>query len=431
MGFTAAQIADQIEARIRANRLLNLNVAWDDEFIYPNYDGLSILNVVQSVKSLLGADAEAPLDDLVWHGHSLAGEVERVVLFLTDGLGYKLLQELCEEDDEIKSTVNDLTDGRGPVPLTSTAPSTTAVALPTLWSANYPGTHGMIGTTMFMQQFVTIGNMLQFKPQFGDIKPGAFEDWGVPPDTFIPVPTISEQLAAVDVPVHLLLDKNLMGTGLSRIMHRGVQRHHIHTGTLDVWLRLEDVLKETAGQRCHVNVYWPVVDMLSHVYGSHSRYVRNEVKTQLRAMRDVLEIESVRDGRTLFMIIADHGHYDAPTILYDENRTVPEHVGMRFFGGDVRFTHLFLQRSKAEQAVEWLCREQGEYLAVVPTHEALKAGLFGNGELHPEVTNRMGDVLVFSRQGCRFYDPRPKKPVSLHGGLGEREMLVPFMWKRF
>src|SRR5690606_11720058 len=127
-----------LEQRIHNHRLFDTGVDWDHEIIHPNYGGLSLRNIPHTVADMLGVELpdHTPLDDVVWHGNK--PQARRVVVVLLDGMGYRQLQEASTLDPAIHEAIEDLTDGRGFVPLTSTAPSTTAVALTTLWTGAVP-----------------------------------------------------------------------------------------------------------------------------------------------------------------------------------------------------------------------------------------------------------------------------------------------------
>ena len=207
-------------------------------------------------------------------------------------------------------------------------------------------------------------------------------------------------------------------------------------GTADMWLRLRDVLRQTTGQRCYVHAYWPVVDMLSHVYGAQAEYISNEVKVQLRSLRDVLRMDDVRDGRTLVMVIADHGHADAHNLIgigpASNGRTASLMETLRLtYGGDMRLAHLFLRSGCRKRAVEVLRDEFADALAWMDPAAAIGAGLYGPGPVHPELFFRLGDLLVLARQSYRLANELDKSNlVSLHGGMCDREMLVPLLWRR-
>ena len=61
-------IATTLENKIRQNRLLELDVDWQDEIIFPYYNGLSLQNVPHTIGAILGAPLphSSPLLDDVW-----------------------------------------------------------------------------------------------------------------------------------------------------------------------------------------------------------------------------------------------------------------------------------------------------------------------------------------------------------------------------
>jgi hypothetical protein len=435
--FDLHSTAASLEERTRAFRPLEIDVPWRDEIIFPNYDGLSIFNMARTIGALLGLPGERTLDDAVWGGASPVDGVDRVVLFLTDGLGYKLLTRLLANDADLQADIAAITDGRGPVPLTSIWPSTTAVALPTLWNAAPPAEHGMLGTIMYVNAFAQYADMLKYTPFVGSPLPDTFDRWGLPGEAFVTVPSLPQRLAEIGVPTHLLLEYKLFNTGLSRILHRGVQQMHPHYGSIDMWLRLREVLAQTRGQRLYLNVYWPVIDGLSHIYGAENAYVANEVKHQMATLRSILSDPSVQDGRTLVLICADHGHNDTPDVidLRADAAIAPVGRAMRgTFGGELRFSYLPLHADCRDGVVETVRDSYSDRLACLDPGELLQAGLFGPTDSpHPDFQHRTGDIILAPRLGTRLADSlrvRKDHVISIHGGTSAAEMLVPLMWSR-
>lgn len=424
----------QLEQHIRANRLLELPVDWADELVFPNYNGLCIQNVPNTVLSLLGAEpAGQVLDAQVWGGEALQGQVDRVVVFISDGLGFLWLRRLMETDAAIAEAVMGLTGGRSPLPLTSIAPSTTAVALPTLWTGATPAQHGMVGTVVFLREVSMLASVLRYKPAVAKTQSEILGEWGVPPEQFLAVPTLPERLAEVGVASHLLLYYDLMGTGLSRIMHRGIQHQHIHVGASDFWLRVEDVLRQTQGQHAYINIYVPSVDMMSHVYGAHNGYLQTEIRNQFSQLNTILSNPAVQDGRTLFILLADHGHLDdQQTVDLDKApHAAPIKAAMRgSLGGETRFGYLYIRDAYRQQVIETLERDFADSLTWVDAAAALEAGLFGGGAVYEETPHRLGDLIVIARPGFALVDKAHKyQVISRHGGLSAWEMLVPLIWK--
>ncbi|MFW5709131.1 MAG: alkaline phosphatase family protein [Chloroflexota bacterium] len=429
--FAMQATASEFEREIRQNRLMDVAADWADELIFPHYDGLSIYNVSQTVQAIFGLQSPQPLDARVWNGS--VPDVDRVFLFLTDGLGYLFLRELIADDPKFADIIGDISDGRGVLPLSSVAPSTTAVALPVLWSASKPAQTGMIGTLMFLRELSMLSDVLFFKPGLGRHAHGTLSQWGLEAETFVPVSSLPQRLADSGIATHLVLDWALSGTGLSRILHRGINQHHLHAGTLDFWLRLADSLQATRGQRCYISAYWPVVDTLSHAYGARSRYVINEVHEQMARLRDLLRDESVQDGRTLVMVIADHGHSDYKQTLdfSQEPGAAPIRNAMRLtFGAEARFGYGYLREGTRTIVTDTIQKFFSDQLTWIDGSSAVTCGLFGNSEIHPDLNHRVGDIIMVPREGTTLADAsRPVKHRSGHGGLSEKEMLVPLLWK--
>ncbi|MCB9455615.1 MAG: alkaline phosphatase family protein [Anaerolineaceae bacterium] len=429
-------LALELENRIRGHRPLSLPAEWADELVFPAYGGLSIRNVPHTIAHLLGAALPGltPLDEAVWGGDSPVGQVDRVVIFLTDGLGYLWLRQMMAEDDEVRDLVGEITNGSGALPLTSIAPTTTVAALTTLWTGASPAAHGIFGLRMYLRELSMLVNILSYKPAAGKLMNDILADWKLPPESFVPVAGLAESLAQYGIPTHLLLSYQLLGSGLSRILHRGVAHAHTHTGHTDLWPRLADVLAQTAGQRCCVSAYWPAVDSVAHHYGADNRYTRYEVKQQLLNLRDVLNAESAQDGRTLVMILADHGHHDAPQdIRLHENahaRSIFD--AMRGgFGGETRLTHLYLREGQKQTVIRTLEEHFVGGLTWAEPEAALAAGLFGTETPHPEAAHRLGDLTVIARLNWQITDNFLRFPlISTHGGLSDWEMLVPLLWRR-
>lgn len=426
-------LAAALERTILARRLMPIQAAWSDEIVFPHYDGLSIRNLAHTVVRLLdpkpptGRLGSAPLDPRLWE--AVSGQTRRVVLFLTDGLGWRLLQDIMVEDATTAQAVADLQGDGVLVPITSIAPSTTAAALPSIWTGAGPAATGMVGTQVFLREFGVLASMLHFRPLAGQHRNDVLTDWGLKFDNFLPCETLGEALAARDIPVYMLLQKDLFGSGLSRLMHRGVTRALRHYGYTDLWIELRELLRKTRRNRCFVSIYWGAVDGVSHLFGTVTEQSVTEVRRQLTDLRDTLAADGIRDGRTLFMLVADHGHTPVPDYI-DVSEHLPLVEALRCrLGGEGRFAHLYLRHDYRAQVAEYVATHLGDRVATVQPSEALEAGLFGPEAPYAESGPRLGDLTAIARAGVTLGDqPRhDHSSLSRHGGLSDREMLVPLL----
>ncbi|GAB1420404.1 alkaline phosphatase family protein [Anaerolineales bacterium] len=432
--FHLQETAATILSELRSRRLLDLNIDWADELVFPAYDGHALPNVPHTVASALGhpmPDGQA-LNPLYFDGQDQ--DVDRVIVFLSDGLGYLYLQKLIQEDAELAQIVADLTNGNGILPTTSVAPSTTAVALNSLWTGVPAAGHGLTGTSLFLREIGMSMISLFFRPVYGPHSLDSLIGWGFDPEILVSRPTIAHHLNQFGIDTHVLLEKSLLGSGLSRILHRDVKHKHGHTYFSDFWLRFESLLEATRGQSAYINVYWGGVDTLGHEYGSHTPYVVQEIKEQLRHLRDLLAKPNVGDGRTLFIMTADHGHLDAlkefdlstdpaAAFINDRLRMAPT--------GDVRLPYLTLIDQGARAVHDYIQSELSDFLTSISSVDALNAGLFGELQA-PEAPYRIGDLVLIPRRNWQVVDSRYRRLnlIGWHAGLDEWEMLTPLIWKR-
>ena len=428
-------LAATLEQTILAHRPLKIAASWADEIVFPYYDGLSIRNLAHTVVQWLVDRHEhndsqigpAPLKAPLWQ--HWRGQVRRVVLFITDGLGWQLLQELAAQDAAIAQILADLTGEGMLVPITSITPSTTAAALPCIWTGASPAATGMVGTQFFLREFGVLANLLHYTPVNGKHRSEALEDWGLNFDNFLPRQTLGQVLASWGVETYLLQQKGLLGTGLSRLMHRGIAHERLYFGYTDLWVALRELLHETRRKRCFVSAYWNAVDSLSHLHGRDAEHTTTEIRRQLADLRDVLGAQGVRDGHTLFMLVADHGHTPITDyVVAEEHPPLLDALRMAP-AGDARLAHLYLRHGTREAVIAYLRENLEHKLACVLPEEALAAGLFGTEPPTPEAAPRLGDLTLIAREGVALSmrAPNGNASRSRHAGMSAREMLVPLL----
>lgn len=431
-----APLAETLEQTIRAHRIMAIDAAWAGEIVFPYYQGLSIRNLAHTVVRLLDRRADtgrigsSPLDARLWSHYR--DDIRRVVLFLTDGLGWRLLQEIIAEDPATAQVVADLQGSGTLTPITSIAPSTTAAALPCIWTGAGPSATGMVGTELFLREFGTLASMLHFWPRSGRHRADVLEAWGLDFDTFLPPGTLADALRTQRIPTYLLLQKDLLGSGLSRLMHRGVKNAVRHVGYTDLWIELRELLRGTRRKHCFVNIYWNAVDSVSHLYGTVTEQSVTEVRRQLSDLRDALLTGGAGDERTLFMLAADHGHTPiTDTIALPDHAPIvdAQRAGL---GGEARFAHLYLRADYRATVAAYVRERMSDRLAVVDPAAALEAGLYSPDAPYRETGARLGDLTLIARDGVVVSErARPGNgPVSRHGGLSEREMLVPLLIRK-
>ncbi len=147
-------LAEKLEQQIRAeNKKRFEQLQLPAEFIAPNYDGRSVVNVAASIVKIFGAKiSTAPLDAAILD--KFTRDIKRVVLVIIDGLAYRRLLDILDANPQ--NGFHSLLRGNTEfVPLTSVFPSTTVAALTSLWTGFTPAEHGALGYTMLLRDYAT------------------------------------------------------------------------------------------------------------------------------------------------------------------------------------------------------------------------------------------------------------------------------------
>jgi len=401
-----------------------------DEFVMPRYDGRSLANVPATVGAMLGAapvGSLPPLDQAYWQR---LGKVEHVVLILLDALGWLQLQEELAVTQTIMNRVAE----RGVLlPMTSVCPSTTAAALATLGTAETPVVHGVLGYELWLREYGVLVDMLGLKPVYSK---GVTQltDWGWSPDDFMRMPGVGSLLGSAGVRTSAHLRDTFIDGALTRLCYRGFDHLIGHDGLASLWEQLGADLAAARAQPSYHYAYWGGIDREIHLHGADTddwRRAYHEAAASLGTwVQETLLTAS--PPNTVLVICADHGFISTPAeAAYPVEGSLLERELLVPYSGESRCAYLHTVKGRDAATQERLASLLGEGYVVVDTSDALAAGLFGTGQIHPEVEARLGHYIVLAR-GQRYIDRlgRAGWMRGRHGGLTPQEMLVPWLAAR-
>jgi hypothetical protein len=429
-------LASEIEQAILHHRLPSLDGALPfGEFVIPNYDGYSIANVPATTAALLGVQLPGanPIPDPVWEAY--ADGVRCVVRVIIDALGYYRLQQfMATEPDTLFHRL--LRRGGQLVPLTSVCPSTTTTALSSLWTGRMPVEHGMLGTRLFLRDQGLRANMIYFTPVAFE-RQNVLLDEGLEPAEFLPVPGMAEALADHGIESHVFINQQFSKGGLSDIFFRGVTEvHEIVSGSAaDMWLLLREFLENRTAEKLFVSVYWGLIDALGHSRGPSSPTIDAELRgwTAMMTSEFLDTLSPAAASGTVLTLLSDHGQVDTPpakAIRLDQHPHLLEHLLMKPLG-EQRLPYLFARQGHTAAVRRYVQEHFSDAFVILDSKQALEGGLFGPGTPAPETEERLGDLILVSRQDHMLYDGDKEPHLNgLHGGLSPQEMLVPFLLAR-
>jgi hypothetical protein len=424
-------LTEQILPLILEHRLPGITLA--EGQIHPYYSGLSLLNLPASVCRWLGVPdlAAGPLRP------EILGEIgdrpaRRVILVLVDGLGLRQFQRW--QNDHPERAWAQLTRRGVFAPLTSIAPSTTSAALTTLWSGRSPAEHGIVGYELWLKEYGLVANMIRQSPMSFDSNPGSAGSLslaGFEPETVLPWPTLGTHLAGYGIKSYAFQHSSIARSGLSRMFFRDVNIRPFISAS-DLWTNLRYQLESSDEERFFAWAYWSEVDLLGHMYGPEDERYLTEFSLFSRSFEDfflhLLSDQARKD--TLLIFLADHGQLHTPL---NPHYDLKNHPGLTrrlhiLPTGENRLSYLYPRPGQVEAVNEYIQRTWPRQFHLLNSGYAVEAGLFGPGEAHPALADRVGDTIAAARQQAYlWWSPRENPLLGRHGGFSPEEMLVPFI----
>lgn len=393
---------------------------FDEKFIIPDYKNLSILNLnsiigkVFDIKSLLPPKMSIESTDF--------SNINKVVLFIVDGLGYRFLKNRLSSSHTLFSNVKE-----GYVmPITSTFPSTTSTALTSIFTTLEPVEHGIIGYTMYMKSFGLIIDMLTFNPVYGWLpNESIMQEFGIEKDPWI------TKVFGEGIDVRIFTRYSTIDSGLSKIIYRG-QKVNTYVLATDLIVNLKKAL-ESSNQTLMI-AYYPGYDTISHLYGPFSEEAETEFMFFENLIRKYLceKLDSKIRAETLFILTSDHGQAYTENIFFIKDMTKIFEQLILPPAGDSRATFLFTKQGKVDE-LKSLLQNELKGFKVLNSQELLDKGFYGTPKNIKEkvrVEERIGDLTIFAVGNDALLYPyserdRERAKRGSHGGLSLDEMLVP------
>jgi hypothetical protein len=400
--------------------------------VVPAYDGHSLVNLPASICRWLEIPAMGQQPLAAEYFKPLASSYKKVILIVVDGLGLSLFQRFLPGGDcaTLSPIWNRLVEKGELFALTSTAPSTTSTAITSLWTGQPPAVHGVIGYEMWLKEFGVTANMINHSASALGGDPGGLRRAGFLPETFLPVPTLGSHLIKNGVEAHAFQHYSIARSGLSMMLLPDVENHAYLTMS-DMWVTLSDLISKKSDQKMYINVYWPDLDLLEHRFSPQDRRTLLEFMQFSRQLESILGVITANSkGDNLLLICADHGQISTP---YQPQYNLVDHTKLTDMltimpTCENRLAFLYT-RSGIEKALKaYIKKSWGDDFQVISSVQAIEAGLFGKGQKHPRLMERVGDQIVLAHGSAYlWWSKKESRQVSRHGGLSSEEMLIPFM----
>ncbi len=402
-----------------------------NKFVYPNYDGGSLLNVPSTILSLFG---QKPLKKLLpGKMYSGAEGAEKIILFVIDGFGHNLFQKEAVNFPFFRK----LADDKFYNSITSVFPSTTAASLGTLHSGLSTPEHGLPEWYVYFKEVDCVLQSLPFSPVIPEdleksINPAA--------DILFNQKTIYQILGAAGVETYSFYLNWYADSLYSKTSLVGSNRLSYVT-LADYMVQLRKLIDKIPG-KAFIYAYWGGIDTAEHKFGPWSE----EVKAEIGLLSHMLQTEFVEKidpktaSKVAIMITADHGQIavdPAKAIYLDEIPGFIEKLKVSPNGkiippsGGSRDVFLNVGETELENMIVLLEKALKGKATIIKTDRAVRDGLFGDGVPTQRFLDRVGNLLILAHDShAIWYHFGPDivfKHRGIHGGLSGDEMLIPFI----
>jgi hypothetical protein len=395
----------------------------------PLYADYSFANIPNTIEYLLTGVERAPLLPADCFGGTYP-RPRKVVLFFIDAFGWQFWRG---HGDRFRTTARVMEKGLL-TPISALFPSTTAASVSTLNLGVLPSAHALYEWNIYIPAYGEVIQSLAFSP-LGRTARDACVQKGYDPGKLLEVhETVHQRLARHGVRSVQFSNRSYAGSAYNSVASAGAEvvRH----GTLaEALVQLKEMLEQTT-DKAWLGFYWAALDTIAHIHGPGTSYHAAEIASFWSTFDAVFR--DVDSTDTLYLFTADHGqvYVDARQTVY-LNERMPElaqclcvsPTGNTIYpNGAPRDVFLHVRPELRDETLAVLHRHLDDIALVMPTEEALDAGLFGPPPIGAELRRRLGDILILPFHGHFIWWREPGIMANEfhghHGGLTPEELIT-------
>jgi len=401
----------------------------------PDYAGRGLANLPTTVLAALGARDEKDLPPLRDLDPALLDGARQVVVILADGLGLGQLEWLTSSGaTPFLAQILDRARRRDRAQLleaTSVFPSTTAAAITTIHTGRTPQEHGNLAYFLWIEEFGQVTQMLRWGAATSR-RGSYFDDPALDPVRFRLVPSIHARLRDRGARSYVIEPEAFRHEAMTR-MHAAEAEYLGYVLPSTMAARIAQLLDERPwrGTRAYIYAYWAGVDTTGHLYGPRSAEHAAEAAILDRALERALS--QSRDGSTLILLTADHGHAEIdPAYLMDLEADAELRSLLREpLAGEPRL--VFFRTDRAADVRTHLDDRWPGVFTFFDRDQAIAEGLFGRGDASA-ARRRVGELcgMIRGERAAAIVRVEGQIPShrGAHGGMTAEEMRIPILaWR--
>lgn len=404
----------------------------ENDFIYPDYGRFSIAELVPTILQRFGVNTDRKTFPPEFLREKKSSK-EKIVLFMVDGLGLNQVEYGAKKDSFYKTLVE-----KGEIyPITSVFPSTTPAALTTIHTGLTPQEHGLPEWKIYLEEIDRMVETLPFRQEHHHER-DSLDRVGGKPEMLYDGDTVYQKLQQAGIKTYSFVHHDYAQGAYSRMVNKGSNTIMFSSGT-DLMHKLSEEVKKEAGP-AYFMVYWSEIDSVQHHYGPGSKEhfrVLDDFSNLLNVF--IEKMSSHKNEDLLILLTADHGQvnikdeqiiYLNSYLLLENSYDKSAHGTKILPSGAPRDVFLFINSNEVAKQQKFLQEELKSRAEVISTKDALEKGMFGFNEPAQKFIRRIGNTLILPHENYYvWYKYAPDsvwKQLGIHGGLSEKEMIVPF-----
>ncbi len=386
----------------------------EGDLLRPRPEVRNLVDLSRSVAHLCGVEGLELSENALGIADEI-GEADHIVLALVDGLGMNLLERL-PADSFLRRHLWEQ--------MQTVFPSTTAVALTSLTTGEWPQDHAVTGWWTQLPALGSAATILSYTARSNN------QDLlkrGIAPETAFPV---ESQWKRTPRDTLFVVPKAIAGSVYSRYFSGGRETVGYESLAGGVDSAVERISQ--AEGKTFTYLYSSRVDSEAHLYGMTRPQVQHALS---EVEREIERLARLVGDRARIVVTADHGFLDAPP---PRRHTLRVNRQLQPFfrlmpSGDARVMYLYTLEWARERVRRYFEQRFDQVFMVVDMEDAIKIQLFGPTEPTEETRERLGDLVVVSsgadvlEYNASRGSGRMLKLNGHHSGLTPDEMLIPLI----
>lgn len=390
------------------------------DFIKPNYNGGSFINVINSIKKVYEINDGIPIRDKKAEKH--LNKKSKVVFLLVDAFGWKFYREVRNKSKFLK----EISKNGCEMKITSQFPSTTTAHVTSVVTGEAVSSHGLF-------------EWFTYDPTLDEVFVPFLYDYNEE-ENILPKENLFKKLKENGVNSTIISPSFINDSIYSKLMFKEGKVKG-YDSVDEMFELLISSLKRDVGKNFYY-LYYPNIDSAGHEYGMSSYLAQGEIMKFINSLDKNFNkkiIEDIED--TLFIITADHGQMEIREKIYI-NQVLPgieKYMRKDSKGNPIvpvgyyRDMFLYIKDEYITMVKSELRVKLKGKAEIYTTGELINKGIFNN----PSETflSRVGDLVIlpYDNYGIWWYEPY-KSEINLigsHGGLTKDEMEIPLLIYNF